>query len=328
MNLKIQTKLLQPTLLAALGLSALCGSAAAQSLKNLEHTPRLTVPRAPMAEQVFVDGNLEERAWEYGTMTYGFVAESLDQAPEVDTRARVLYDYHNLYIAFSAREPNLDGLKAKSRNGNKKVRQDDAVGFKLSYDSESGASGELELWVNSENAVFDSLKKDGDKVRDLEGLQTAVHKRDGVWDVEIAIPFLTLGVDLPRFGEVWNINFMRERYGSARESSSWLDRETQGEIRFGRDMVVYLYSKRPYHASDEIMAFNFGHRVRYFEGEYLTDEGNISQEIPIQLGPGHRRQHYRMDSLEKGNMYYVIVRKVEAKRDEDNVIMVVPRPQW
>ena len=303
-----------------------CPGAETSSDDAFSMPARLTVPRAWTLERIVIDGDLRDRAWEQGTMTYGFVNESGDGAPSEATRARVIHDYDALYIAFTVEEADMDNLVA--RNSGKSESTGDAVAVTLEHES-NGSHFVTSFFVDHEGNFLHTGGQPGVSGT-AEGIKSAVAKREGAWDVEIAIPWQQLSTQFPSNGDIWRVNFYRHNTSNKEgkpERSSWLPLGQKGELRFGRDCLGYLYSQRPFYRSDEIMVYNYADRLHRLEGTYLNEKGEVVQSVPVHLGPGHRRQHYQMDGVQHG-MYYVVVRDREAQPGTDDLVMVVPRPQF
>ncbi|MCC5805548.1 MAG: hypothetical protein JJU00_04385 [Opitutales bacterium] len=287
--------------------------------------PRLT---APVANEVLeIDGLADDAVWERGFVSYGFMTGDGGR-PGADTRARVLYDRQALYVAFTAIEPALDDLRTRARGRRADVRGDDSVGVRLRLPTENGDTREVEIWVNAANRVhvIDASQRGGIR----EDLSTAVTKRGGSWDTEMAIPFAALGVEPPRPGDVWKADFIRHRRGGRGpdgEVSSWTGSDGWGEIRFGRDLLVYLWSQRPFAGRDEVMVYNDSDSLRQLEAWVVSvASGETVTRETIYLGPGHRRQHFPLPAYEPGE-YRIIVRATDCPMQEDDVLLVVRRPR-
>ena len=276
-------------------------------------TARLTVPRAWELNRIVVDGDLRDRPWEQATMTYGFVVPDGGAAAEPATRTRVIHDYHGVYLGFTAM--GAEGAAS------------DEVGVNLSWPDAEGNWRRVVISLSRDAGL--AFNSDAQEALHIESIQAAVRAGEGLWDAEIFIPYESLGVGMPAFGDLWKANFFRRISTAGVETpvlSGWLPEGQSAELRFGRDLLVYLYSKRPFYAPDEIMVFNYSDRLRRLVGEYVNADGETVQQMPIHLGPGHRRQHYRMEGVPKG-MHWVVVRDRDAMLRDDNVIMVMPRPQ-
>ncbi len=302
---------------------ALCPFAVAVHAAELP-APRLT---APIANEIpEIDGLADDAVWERGFVTYGFL-DADGKAPKAATRARVLYDKNTLYVAFTAAEPALDDLRTRARGRRGDVRGDDSVGVRLRVPTADGREREAEVWVNAANSVNAILG--GRRARDPEGLSTAVYMRRGSWDSEMAIPFAALGVEPPRPGDVWEVDFVRHRRGGQGpdgEVSSWAG-GGYGGLRFGGDLLVYLWSQHPFSGRDEVMVYNDSDSLRQLEARVVdaaTGE-TVAREV-IYLGPGHRRQHFPLPAYEPGD-YRVVVRENDRPRQDDDVLLVVRRPR-
>jgi hypothetical protein len=87
----------------------------------------------------------------------------------------------------------------------------------------------FEIEVNPLNAVCDLvLRRNRSGYRKdfgwhCEGLQTTVEKTPGVWSVEMAVPFSSLGAGLPAAVGKWRVNFFRidRPKNMPRELSAW-----------------------------------------------------------------------------------------------------------
>jgi hypothetical protein len=262
-------------------------------------------------------------------MTYSFFLADGSGAPASDTRVRVIHDYHAVYFGFTVMEKDMAALTAAAAGrDDAAITGDDAVAVVLEYADAAGQPRTARIAINSANAVADAL--DGQPDWNLDGLQTAVRKRPGMWDVEIAVPYAGLGVAMPRYHDTWQANFFRNKAANGdqpAEQSVWLPGNAMGELRYGRDLLVYVWSKRPFYAPDEVMVFNFSDKLRRLAAQYYDLDGNpVGAEMTVHLGPGHRRQHYAMERPPQG-AWRLVVRDRDAMQG-DSVIMSIPRPQF
>jgi hypothetical protein len=294
------------------------------------HTPRLTVPRAH--DQLMIDGRADDAAWERGAVTYGFLRAADGKPPAADTRARVLYDRHNLYVAFTALEPDMPGLL--ERAGDTGAKLEDSVALHLLMEATGQHPREVRIRIDPANQVlvarYPEAHADKERGR-LKGLATAVAMRRDSWDAELAIPFAGLGIEPPQTGDVWKVNFVRDRRaapGQQLETSAWQDPGQFGEVRFGADLLVYLWSSRPFTGRDEVMVYNDSDSLRQLEALVIdADSGEVVARRPIYLGSGHRRQHFPLPAPEAGE-YYVIVRQTDRPHEADDDKLVQWRPHW
>lgn len=287
---------------------------------------RMTIAQA--FEPVVVDGLSNDRVWERGTLTYGFLRSGDGEPAHHGTRARAIYDRTHLYIAFTALEPAVDDVTAAAHQGGNDRRANDTVGVRLSVPEGNGDTREFEIHVNPANRVWvmvnDREQRDG-----LEGVRTGIFPRERSWDAEIAVPFAALGVDEPRVGDLWEIDFLRHRPArgdDAEESSAWNPPGGKGELRFGRDLIVYLYSQRPFTGRDEVMVYNPSDQLRQLRAEMIDARtGKVVSHETIYLGSGHRRQHYPLPAPEAGD-YYLVVRQTDRPLESDDDKLVEWRP--
>ncbi len=308
------------TVFAAAGASLSAGAA--------EEIPPQRMTIAQAFEPVVVDGLSNDRVWERGALTYGFLRSDDGEPARHGTRARAIYDRTHLYFAFTAMEAAVDDVLADARRGGNDRRAHDTVGVRLAVPSGEGEYREVEIRVNPANRAW--VMVDGRERRGgLDGLRTGVFERERSWDAEIAIPFAALGVDEPRVGDVWGIDFLRhraQRGDAAAESTAWNPPGGKGELRFGRDLIVYLYSQRPFTGRDEVMVYNPSDQLRQLRAEMIdATTGKVVAHETIYLGSGHRRQHYPLPAPDVGD-YYLIVRQTDRPLESDDDKLVEWRP--
>jgi hypothetical protein len=188
--------------------------------------PRVYV--AYRAEQpVRVDGRLDEAAWQGAPWTDDFVdiEGPTKPAPRLRTRARMLWDATNLYIAAELSEPDVWGT----------ITQRDAVifrdnDFEVFIDPDGDTHQYYELEVNVLGTAWDLFlvkpyRDGGPAINgwDIAGLQVGtsvdgtVNRTtdiDSGWTVELALPWAALREAAhraapPSAGDQWRVNFSR-----------------------------------------------------------------------------------------------------------------------
>jgi hypothetical protein len=176
---------------------------------------------------ITVDGKLDEAAWKAVPWTDDFVDIEGDRRPKprFRTRAKMLWDDDNFYIAAELEEPH---VWATLRKHDSVIFRDNDFEVFINPAGDSHVYAELEL--NALNTTWDLLLtmpyKDAGCAVDaweVAGLKTAVHvdgtlndprDRDRTWTVEIAWPWkglkeLTIRKVPPKDGERWRVNFSR-----------------------------------------------------------------------------------------------------------------------
>lgn len=194
---------------------------------------RTTAPIVP-------DGKLEEEAWNKVPWTNDFrdIEGSRKPDPWHKTRAKVLWDDTNLYIAAELEEPHVWAT----------LRQRDTVifidnDFEVFIDPDDDTHAYYEMEVNAFGTMWDLLlvkpyRDGGPAVTgwDIPGWQTGVHidgtinspsDEDRGWTVEMVIPMKSMreckaGGQLPKPGDQWRLNFSRVEWRSHVENGSYV----------------------------------------------------------------------------------------------------------
>lgn len=178
-------------------------------------------------KSITIDGRLNEQAWKKAAWTDTFVDIEGDKKPLPlqETRAKMLWDDHYLYIAAQIDEEHIWAYQDK---------KDQIVylenDFEVFIDPDGDTENYYELEINAINNTFDlflpKTYRKGGRAQlkwDIKGLKSAVSvngtlndakDKDKRWFVEIAIPFESLGTDnvkpvIPIAGSEWRINFSR-----------------------------------------------------------------------------------------------------------------------
>ena len=176
---------------------------------------------------VELDGKLDDAAWQLAPWTADFVDIEGDAKPKPRkrTRAKMLWDAQNLYIAAELMETHLQGT----------LTEHDAVifqdnDFEVFIDPNGDNHQYVEFEMNALNTTWDLLLdrpyKDGGKADnswEFDGLKSAVHldgtlndpsDQDKGWTIEIAIPWTAfrkspVNAYAPRQGDRWRFGFSR-----------------------------------------------------------------------------------------------------------------------
>lgn len=174
-----------------------------------------------------IDGKLDETAWKSAPWTDLFVDIEGDRRPrpQFATRAKMLWDDDNFYVAAEMEEPDLWGT----------LRERDSVifrdnDFEVFIDPDGDTHAYYELEVNALGTPWDLMLikpyRDGGRAIDgwdIAGLGVGIDLRgtinrpgdkDGGWSVELLMPWRILREAAPdnrapKAGEQWRVNFSR-----------------------------------------------------------------------------------------------------------------------
>jgi hypothetical protein len=189
---------------------------------------------------VSADGVLDEQEWGAVPWTDYFVdiEGSVKPVPRLNTRAKLLWDDSNLYVAAELEEPHVWA----------RLKQRDTViffdnDFEVFIDPDGDTHSYYELEVNALGTAWDLLLlkpyRDGGAAVtswDIAGLQAGIHT-DGTinnpgdldkgWTVEIKIPLSALkecntGGRLPKAGDQWRIDFSRVEWRTLIENGKYV----------------------------------------------------------------------------------------------------------
>ncbi len=143
--------------------------------------------------------------------------------PSQQTSLKLAWTEQELFVLFSCRDTNAWATMTKR---DAPLYEEEIV--EVFLDPVGDLESYFEIEVNPRNAVCDLvLRRNQNGYRksfawNCEGLRTSVDLQPEFWEVEIAIPFGSLGPDLPGTQQ-WRANFYRidRPENSARELSAW-----------------------------------------------------------------------------------------------------------
>ncbi|MFW6437417.1 MAG: sugar-binding protein [Armatimonadota bacterium] len=169
-----------------------------------------------------LDGRLDEQVWQQAEWYTGFtMLGETQQHAEAQTQFAVAFDSANLYFGIKMQEPAMDELKADVTERDGKVHGDDCI--EVMIDSTGDRTEYYHLSTNPIGTLYDSQLRQGGHVRALQwdcDWEAAVSLGEDFWSVEIAVPFVELGLTDASAGE-WALNVARERKAGKRELSSF-----------------------------------------------------------------------------------------------------------
>lgn len=176
---------------------------------------------------ITIDGRLDDPAWKTAAWTSDFpdILGGAHPPPTLRTRAKMLWDETNFYVAFQVAEPD---VHASMRQHDSPLYKENAV--ELFLDPNSNGTHYCELEINALGTTFDTAMdkpysaggKDDDSF-ELRGMKLAIHvdgtlnnnaDRDEGWTAELAIPWKALrpltSRDLPpKPGSRWRMELAR-----------------------------------------------------------------------------------------------------------------------
>lgn len=169
------------------------------------------------AEPPKVDGQLAEKAWQNARTATGFISMGTRDVPEVKpdwpvedrTTVRALYDDERLCFGVECAAPEKPKFRVLQAGRDVNFLSAEAVEVFISPRPEAVVG--CQFAVNPEGGQLDAQVRDGglDVGWNAEW-KCAVAGGPGKWTAELAVPFKALGVDAPRGGAIWAVNFLRD----------------------------------------------------------------------------------------------------------------------
>jgi hypothetical protein len=221
------------------GLGFWGGAFAAESVLDLKSFPapkRVTVPK--LTGPVRIDGELDEPVWSKAARLTPFSKNQAGEPERERTEVLVWYDDEALYLGWICKDAD---IQATMTNRDSRFWEEEVVECFITR-KELGKYFELQ-W-NPLGGVFDAIITNelapngvsknfqGDWSYTAKQMTSAVKvrgtvndssDRDQLWQVEVRLPFVDIGVKPPRVGEVWRANFYRfnRTKGQPTEELSW-----------------------------------------------------------------------------------------------------------
>lgn len=238
----------------------------------------LTVTALKAATAPVLDGKLDDPVWQQGEWCNDFTLLGEGMKPATaQTRFKVAFDQHNLYFGAELLEPQMDKLVARETKRDGRVHADDVIEFMVVPNS--GRLDYYHFCVNPLGTQYDAELRQGGNVRTTEwdaNWQAKIGRGPQSWTVEVAIPFVELGLTGASKGD-WALNVARERQAGTQELSSF----TEGRGGFhqpnlyatlklpGADLARYMWTVRPpYETSFQMEA----KKLSYLGRTHLTND--------------------------------------------------------
>ena len=165
-----------------------------------------------------IDGYLSDAIWRQLPKITGFKDISFKHEYVIDqTLFSMCYDAENLYLSVDCRERFPDKIKATLTERDSAISIDDSIEFYLDFDN-TGKRYVL-LMLNAIGTKFDFQAGKRDWSGKWKG---AVGRTSNSWTAELALPFKTMGISIPKPGENWRGNVNRNRRAEGKDPySSW-----------------------------------------------------------------------------------------------------------
>jgi hypothetical protein len=151
-----------------------------------------------------LDGQLDDAVWAAAVKAEKFRRLGRMSGSTQQTYAQAAWDNESLYVAFYCEEKE---KQAPTTSGDK-IWGRDAVDLALDPDHDQNTFHQIIVDCAGDIGQFDQRAK---TARDWPNLRHAAQVFPGGWSVEIALPWVGIGVPPPRPGEVWGVNFVRYR---------------------------------------------------------------------------------------------------------------------
>lgn len=169
-----------------------------------------------------LDGRLDEPDWQSGEWYGGFhVLNRPGEQAAAQTRFKVRFDAHRLYVGIEAEEPHPDQMRREVMERDGPASRDDCV--EVMVDATGGRVEYYHFIVNGGGTLYDAQLRQGGHVRSSEWNSTAVaaaHVYEDRWSAELAVPLVELGIT-PASTGAWAINVTRERRVGGNELSTY-----------------------------------------------------------------------------------------------------------
>lgn len=204
-------------------LAAVLTMAGALNSHGAHAAPEDPLPRAALAIETTtapkIDGVFNDAVWGKAALESGFVVSPGGARATPNSSFRLAYDSKALYMAIRMDEPEMSKTVGHARKfDDAGIFRDDIV--EIFVQPNPNQSVYYHLVVNSNGARRDGAGTDGNV--DIPWKSATTRLADG-WQVEVEIPFSSLGVAAPKSGSQMRLNICREKpeMKPAGEESIW-----------------------------------------------------------------------------------------------------------
>ena len=177
-----------------------------------------TLPKASCAGTDYpptIDGRLDDRCWSNSEVfSVSTLPGGLPAA--FSTSVQVAHDSDNLYFSFRCKEPLVEKIVVKEYQRDGRVGRDDSV--EIFLDPNLDRKSYFHFIINADGILYDAAGKD--KSWNCDAIAHAGRESDA-WTLEVAIPFISLGLARPREGQKIGFNLARTRWQRTWEPAQW-----------------------------------------------------------------------------------------------------------
>ncbi|MBL4702644.1 MAG: hypothetical protein JKX85_15465, partial [Phycisphaeraceae bacterium] len=181
-----------------------------------------------------IDGKLDDGAWEHAALLTHFIRNNYNGTKsiagltpaEAQSLIHVTYDDQYFYIGAQMMEPDMQYLVSVTENRDDQAWTDDSLEW--FFDTDLTGKQIIQLISSNKGVIWDGHDYKGKTKVDwtCQGFKVAASHGKDCWYVEWAVPYAGLGVPVPQKGDVWRMQFARQRYatpaGQRRENSTWV----------------------------------------------------------------------------------------------------------
>ncbi len=156
-----------------------------------------------------IDGRLDDAGWSAAEAVTLKAAEGGWTLPSQKTEARVLADTRAIYVAVRCFEKSPDDIRSAAPDHMARVNSGDAVELFLDPAHRETLGEYFHLAINPAGTVL-TARGEGPGGWSPR-LSAKAARFDGGWTVEIAIPFVELGIENGKIPRIWGLNINRQR---------------------------------------------------------------------------------------------------------------------
>ena len=173
-------------------------------------------PCYKLIKKPILDGKLDDEAWKYIPESEGFVKLGENTLSDKRTYFKMGYTEEALFVGVKCDEPEIGSIKAKRKDGDVKICQEDSVEIFIFPEH---TDNYYQFMINAIGSRWNGIGQGGPK-QPLWNWQASTHKGNGYWSLEVMIPFNILSKK-PKKGERWRVNVCRNILTTGDRFTTW-----------------------------------------------------------------------------------------------------------